>query len=796
MTSAVLMAGNIAAVLATMGAARPASSPRSPTQGPLKSATVTTGESGEGQGEGETAKEQREKAKDERAEPGTRDGAGPQAGRRADVLYLRFDEADVDGTIIKASHVTATYGEYEITGSRLEGDLSEDLLFTGEPALTYRGQTLRGDAIRFNARTKVYRIENLRTALTPDFLQNRAVSPLFLAGGTIEGREGEPIVGTRSTATSCDRPQPHYLLEAQNIEVAPGKRLTLRRAALSLYGRRVVVLPTVVVPLDRRLPRGGYQPQVGRSLEEGWFAKTGFNYLLAPRAPGMYRVDLMEKKGIGLGVEQAWNAARVNGEAALYGIPLGGQGSNVSARLRSRIALSAAGALELGYETRRNDYRTLPDTTDESYRFGYSLRGSSSETALSLNSRSNRSGAYHSDSSAANLAQRISLGRSGSVLFNADYSRYGSGSQGTASQTNQQLATRLQGDYRAPNYVLQVAANRSVPIGSQSGQSYFGGVERLPEVTLSQYRFMRGALSKLPLSFAVGAGKFSEGASSGGSASKTVTERVTAGFDISSSRFALSSSTDADVSAGFTQYLYAEGAAQFVLRGNSSFVQRWGGKSGLSVRHNYQQPHGGTPFRFDQQGKYHTVTADVGFLDDQRLQLTARAGYDLARPDYSGVKQPWQTISANLYVRPVDWFRLRSLLTYDPNAGEFVSITSDMRVRGRNDFALDLVSRYDPRTHRFGQVNAYLNLPILPTWRAIVLAQYNGYLSRFESRNIQIVHDMHCMEASLTLIDNPYGWRADRQVMFQIRIKAFPAFQQFGTGLYGQALDTSVGERF
>jgi hypothetical protein len=316
----------------------------------------------------------------------------------------------------------------------------------------------------------------------------------------------------------------------------------------------------------------------------------------------------------------------------------------------------------------------------------------------------------------------------------------------------------------------------------------------MPEVTVSQFRFTRGFLARAPLTLNVGAGVYSEGVRAG--SVRTATERASAGFDLASWRIQPWRSTDVNVGAGFVQYLYGEGAAQYVLRSNSSLSQRLSSRSSLNVRYAYQQPHGGTPFRFDRQGKFHSLTGDVGWFDDKRFQISARAGYDLAGESYSGAREPWQTVSANVYIRPADWLRLRTLLSMDPNTGQFASITSDLRIRGSRDAALDVVSRYDPRTHRFGQVNGYFNIPLLPQWRAIFLTQYNGYLNRFESRNLQIIHDMHCMEASLTFTDSPYGWRADRQVMFQLRIKAFPIFQQFGTGLYGQALDTSVGGEF
>ena len=81
-------------------------------------------------------------------------------------------------------------------------------------------------------------------------------------------------------------------------------------------------------------------------------------------------------------------------------------------------------------------------------------------------------------------------------------------------------------------------------------------------------------------------------------------------------------------------------------------------------------------------------------------------------------------------------------------------------------------------------------------WRVMALAQYNGYLNRFESRSFQIIRDLHCLEATLTYIDNPFGFRKDQQFFFQLKIKGLPIFNRIGTGQFGQALDTGVGEVF
>jgi hypothetical protein len=323
-------------------------------------------------------------------------------------------------------------------------------------------------------------------------------------------------------------------------------------------------------------------------------------------------------------------------------------------------------------------------------------------------------------------------------------------------------------------------------------------VEKLPEVTLSNYRFTQGFLSKVPATFLVSAGKYSEGGTligSGGGNSQISTERVITGVDINNTRIALTPRTDLNFAGGFQQFFYGkDGTAQYIVRNNTTLSQRWSKHSGINLNYTYQQPEGGTPFRFDQQSHYNALNADMGMLDDRRIQLTARVGYDFGQTSFGNIKTPWQTLSTNLLIRPVDWARFRSLMTFDPNTGKFVSATADLRFRGHNDFSFDMVGRFDPQRHKFGQINSFFNLPIGKLWRVIGLFQYNGYLSKFESRNLQIIRDLHCMEASITYVDNPFGFRNDKQIFFQLRIKAFPVFQKFGVGQFGQAIDTSVGD--
>jgi hypothetical protein len=751
--------------------------------------------------------------------PGDVTGSGRQEALAPDTIKVTTANGLIYTTNrIQARDVVIEFGEYTLSGELLEGDPKGELVFSGNPKLTVRGETLTGDTIRFNVRTKAYRIDNLSTALSPDFLKGRLLDPLYLSGETIFGRRNEPIFGQKIDATTCDRESPHYHLRGQEVEVVPGKRVVLRRATFYLWGHRILTLPTLVIPLDRRPRRLRLSdlPQVGRSIDEGYFAKSAFDTLVADRIPGLLRLDLMEKKGIGIGTEQEWRFLRAVGAFALYAIPTGGTNKNLSGRVEHSQDLGGGNVLTLGNEYQNNSYLALPETTNFNTRFGYTRNVEGSSTTINLSRTATDSTSTFLDalnnvvkstsksrSYTGTFGQTLQLGRSLSMNMNADYSRYSSSTPsgiGSARlfQITEQLSTRFQADQRESNYLLQLSANKNVPIGRQAQQSFFGGVEKLPELTLSSYRFTEGPLSELPATFTISAGKYSEGgASFGGStaAQKVATERIVAGFDVASTRLSLGPRTDLNLSGGFQQFLYGQdGIAQYVLRNNTTLSQRWNRRSGLNLNYTYQQPQGGTPFRFDQQSKYHALNADIGFLDDRRMQLTARVGYDFGQQAFGGFTNPWQTLSINLLVRPVNWARFRSLLTFDPNTNRFVSSTADIRFRGPNDTAIDLVGRFDPQRHKFGQINGYLNIPIARVWRVVALFQYNGYLSRFESRNLQIVRDLHCMEASLTYIDNPFGFRNDKQVFFSLRIKGLPFFQRFGVGQFGQAIDTSVGE--
>jgi hypothetical protein len=73
------------------------------------------------------------------------------------------------------------------------------------------------------------------------------------------------------------------------------------------------------------------------------------------------------------------------------------------------------------------------------------------------------------------------------------------------------------------------------------------------------------------------------------------------------------------------------------------------------------------------------------------------------------------------------------------------------------------------------------------------LGGYNGLAKRLDYSGVRLTRDLHCWEAALTYT-NQNGFYKQNSIALELRIKAFPSYSTFGTGQFGEALGTSVGD--
>ncbi len=779
----------------------------------------------------------------------------PPAQPMLDFYASNYTLDQATGNIV-AQDVRVTYDGVTLTADRLEGNFRRELVFSGHARIETHGAVSNADAIHFFPRTRSYRLDNPRAVLEPDFLQNRVLDPVYVFGGELNGTRTGYANATNFIATTCIEPRPHYELRIGSAELFPYKRLILRHVGVVLFGQKLIVLPYLSVPLDRRLqrPRTNYLPEFGQNVDEGYYARFPYAFAEGTSAATFVRLDATQKRGFGYRFEQEYLAGKqesafatpdyeystgtggfsggfgttgANGApASIYGygtfgprLPRLGTGlgpqngglfamqgyfsegfsRNFNASFRHQQGIGSNNRIAFQTELQRNSFYTFTNQTSQLTRLEFThddfTHGVNADLTLGLNT--NDSAGFSTNQLTGNYRQSFEFGSGGStrnsLSYNFDFNRYltmASGENGASasSQRTARLDSQLEFRHVSREYAFEALANASTPIGEQTGASAFGTLEHLPEFLLSadSPNFKGGWLSRLPLHFDLGLGRYSEPISS------ILTDRVLMGLTLQETPI-LRGRTEMTVGGGFEQRLYGDGAAQYILRNTTRLRQRLGGRSGFDLSYQYQQPEGGTPFFFDTFSASHYLTAEGGYLDDPHFQLTARVGYD-----FLGISRdrPWQSLSTRMMWHPTPSFRLDSLATYDPNTGRFFALTNMLRLRGRSDFGLDLITRYDPQQGKFSQINALFDIPLGRSWRLAGLLRYNGFSGAFESQNYQLTKEWDCLEASLTYSDNPFSFRSERQIYFTLRIKAFPYFSTFARGPAGEAVGPGLGQLY
>jgi hypothetical protein len=523
----------------------------------------------------------------------------------------------------------------------------------------------------------------------------------------------------------------------------------------------------VVVPLREgdvsQLPDAGY------TEEEGFYLRYAIAYLLAQGALGSARFDLMQKRGLGVNLQQ--NYAR--GDLNLYLLrDLRQRADSLTGRWQHGQNF---GALQTRWnaEYRRNSYLLFGNNTAWNLRTDWTLPSPTGQTALSLAESRNRTGAFENIARTLTLQDTRRLGRLQSSLSGEylEFENLFSGSRTGNRQWNLRANLRYGLERDA---TLQLDFERFVPVG-ESG--IFGGLERLPELSVST----AGRALGLPDSqLRISVGRFAEGF-------QTRITRERYAFEWQG-RTGARPTRETDLRPAllwnyrFRQTFYSDDTAQYLLQSALEGRLPLGARSNFSLRWNYLRPYGYSPLGLDRTGVYNLLSGELR-LSFGDWRLGAQSSYDLLASDRG--RDPWSLLNLNLEYQPAEWLRWRTQASYDPNRARWRSLQTDLQWRF-GDSRLALAARYDPQRARWGSVFVRVDALKWGRSRLSFLTQYNGYLNRFESRQALWVYDLHCAELEVRYIDNPFGFRRDTGLQVFLRLKALPSVSRFGFGQLGQ----------
>jgi len=687
---------------------------------------------------------------------------------------------------LKTDRVTATGNvliqadEIEMRADRAEVDRKTNVAtISGNVEVHVQGQTIRGESFTLNMKSREWHSDSARVVLDPEFFQEGVAQPLFASGGSFAGVAAETTANT-AKATSCDREDPHYVLVAQTVHIYPEDKLVAKNVKFQVGHTTLVRVPSYTISLKQRRRRQSLVPVVGYNDIEGAFAKTSYNYRADEAALGTLYLDLMQKRGVGLGVEHEYKADAFWGEAYLYGLRDKQTGATeLNARIQHSQTLSDEldGQLSLNY-TRNNAYY-FGSSSNMNAELSLRRQVESGQSSLSVRRQTSTGfGTRTNTTSTFRHQQRFSRALGLTLTSN-----YRSNDTGSTTAADKELNSTLELTNRGKTLDLlcRIEDRMDLDGGTYPGDNFLFAFERLPEI-IAQSDSVRLGNRKLfgmfPVQAEASIGKYRELPSQLG------LTRTYFNADLQPYTKPLSSQTDLKVDGSFRQTLYSNDTAQYVFNYGSELDSDFAPNWNFNLDYRKQQPAGYTPYRLDYSSRYESLDARIGFDQNGRQQLSLLSGYDFERSQYRDLLLRYQLM-------PNDTYYLSLSTGYDLENGELRDILTRVNIASRERLNLDLNTRYSPRLGQLARVNTQLYWQPHRLWQIEALSGWNGFTDRFDFNQVKVTRDLHCWEAFFT-------WDQQRREMrLDLALKAFPAFDtRFGVGQSGQWLNTSVGQQF
>ena len=381
-----------------------------------------------------------------------------------------------------------------------------------------------------------------------------------------------------------------------------------------------------------------------------------------------------------------------------------------------------------------------------------------------------------------------------------DFSQVNSpGFAGFGGQDTQQLDSNLDYTARGKVFDYELLATKYNSLRNSGGSQFFGGLQRLPEFRIAtdalRNQFLRLFLPKAA-TVNLSLGAFNE------PASMTNSERARFDLNLGTTTRRINARSDFQYGGEFDQGFYGDNTAQYVLNGRTGYTLRIGAKSSVGATYTYLRPYGYTPFQFDYAGNSNLAGVNLALQDSRQVQLTVGTGYDFnrERSQYGYRATPFQSVAAQILYTPIQFLRFRTTASYDLNNSRLQDLTNALTIRGGDQLAFDLSGRYDPILKRYTTLNGDANFPFFRDrredagYRVRAIAGYNGITSRFDYKGLELTRSWHDYELNLIYQDTPEGLRPGSTFTLNFRLKAFPAYEPFAVGQYGQALDTGIGQ--
>ena len=710
------------------------------------------------------------------------DPTSPQSSN--EIRILKTGSVNRVGDIIKlGGSVHIQYRGYDLFANEIEGNVvSQVFTLIGSAKLITIDSVIEGEDITVDYLSRKYKVMNHRSELGPRLIQGITLSLIYASGEASDGSEDE-IHLKHSDFTTCDKEHPHYSFHVADGVIRPEKRIIGRNVKLKLFGRTILNIPYLSIPLDTRRERNW--PEVGRTPDQGYYVKTTWAIPINGNRSLDTYVDYFELLGLGLGGRFRYAGPKFTGFTRVYSLIGNTQSAEINIGHRQLFGAALA-SFETNYQQR--NYLNAPQNTSWSTRASLTLPQGRNQTRFSYSRYSNESPTFGTVNQNIGVSDQRQFGIGLKTTLDVNYVSSKTTFAVSDPVQRTQVDVRFRGTQELRTIVAELEYQRSIPIGETA--NFFSSTDRTPVFTLrsdSGRLFGQDFQRRLPFQTEISVGEFANPGSSN-HITRTFFDFQTSRSDPGSGRMGLS------LQGRFRQSIYSDNTAQFATLINAAYRYSFSRDTGINFRYNFLRPRGFTPLSIDRLGSANLATIDVSFKVIRSLSIGSQSGYDFLEPSFAQGTH-WQQVGVRSEWRPNDRFQLRGLSVYDPTIKKWSTTRLDAVYEVR-DFYAGIGARYDGTRSSWSNVNLFVDGLKFGRLRSSFLLAYNGYTKKFDNRHFQFTYDMHCTEAVLQVIENNVGFRSGRQINFFIRIKAFPSDSGFGIGNRGQPIGTATGSGF
>lgn len=713
---------------------------------------------------------------------------------RIDILnvdYARFDEkrnillGEGNIRVVVREPVTEAgvtrYEEVAISADSMLIDIGSDVaIFKGNVRIERENIVVTQDELEVDLGTKAADARgSVRAMLDTELFPGPwPLEPLYVEGDAVHVEPQANFMRVRrGLLTSCDRDEPHYFFLSPEVDITPGKQLRLKRPRLRILGKTVFRYPgNLTIPLNRR--RSSVIPAFGRNRTEGRFLRISFPYTSGREASGAFRLNLSQRRGLGIGAEHFVYAREQGGEVFLFWEP---QEGSFTSRARHTYDFSPTFSADTtaSFQTNSGYARGSTESSD----VGMILRNRDQNSSFELAFRRNETVSSFGGSIRSTVQLRddeqYGGGLRSSVLLN--FRETGAVGRADDLELNTQLEFGRRNLDRPFDWRLQAERRFDLDGDRFTLDDNLSILERLPVLTLhsSTRRLGVRSLREFPIDTELSFGQFRQ-RPTGGDIFRTFMR-----FDLTPRRIQLGGSSEIDWRTQFQQGFYSDGTAQYVIGTRLSLENRYGRHWRSDISYDLTDPHGFAPLRFDAVGTRSAarwrLARTGGGIGGSRVELAG--GFDFERDRHQ-----------DLLLRsrfPLARGTLFDLSTgYSIERDAFRPLLLELERVRPGGMSFGLSSRYDLELSQLGRLRGTLDWP-LRKWRLEVLAGYNGIRKELDFADVRVTRDLHCWTASLT-----YS-KQQRAVMVNVGIKAFAiAPPRLGHGIRGQSFDITQGSLY